>query len=202
MFIEDQGFRFYLDDQVYSPKEDSFLLLKVLKKEDLISFDTILEVGSGSGYITISLASTMPTKTVYTTDINYQAAYLTNYNAKANDIENVHVICGSLNRFFRRKSCPRIVIFNPPYLPEDPELDAFTPKYEHQQLVGGKIGYEVASSLINNLEDSNHIIFMIISSLATNPASFKNIHTNWDVHIIESESFGFEIIWVIKLIKR
>ena len=93
------------------------------------------------------------------------------------------------------------LIFNPPYLPEDSEIDPYSPKHELQQLVGGKKGDEVINSIINSLDDSVNIVFTMISSLATNPIEFSINKKEWSISVVSSENLGFETIWLLKLEK-
>lgn len=194
-FVEQDGLRIYLDEEVYKPREDSFMVVDALKP--IVGSD-FAEVGSGSGIITISLMKS-EFRQVIATDINYQAAKMTKRNCKVNGKDLVHVVCTSLLLPFRKDSLPNTVIFNPPYLPEDDEVDVVTPKFELQQLVGGKQGYEMALACLELLDHTSQCVFLIISSLATNPVDFDRMTPKWKSSIVHSEYMGFETIWLVKL---
>ena len=100
---------------------------------------------------------------------------------------------------FRPNAIPSIIIFNPPYLPSNPEIDPYSPKYELQQLVGGEKGDEVISDVLNSIDNPSTILYTIISSLATNPVQFSKKHKNWITNVMGSKNMGFEIIWVLRM---
>lgn len=197
-YIEARGLRIYLDHHVYKPKEDSFLVSDNLQNRTNLLDNPIIEIGSGTGIILLSIRKN-PRISDIAVDINYNAAQITKRNAEANRRDNVMVVCSDLVKCFRQDSIPTNVIFNPPYLPQDLDVDPYTPKHEREQLVGGLRGYETASRLLNELDPSENIVFVIISSLATNPVEFSKLHPNWDLKVIESKNVGFEDIWLIQM---
>jgi release factor glutamine methyltransferase len=98
-----------LPDQVYSPAEDSFLLLRAALQE-VRPTDRVLEVGTGSGYVAAGLSGRAAA--VVATDINPHAVEC----ARARGVAAVRTdlfsgLCGPFD----------LVLFNPPYLPTAPE---------------------------------------------------------------------------------
>jgi release factor glutamine methyltransferase len=95
--------------QVYSPAEDTFVLLHAAQRE-IRPTDRVLEIGTGSGVIAMALAKVAAS--VIATDINPHAVA----HAHGQGIEVVRTdLCAALwGRF-------DLVIFNPPYLPTQPE---------------------------------------------------------------------------------
>lgn len=201
-FIEDNRLKIYLDNRVYRPQEDSFLMLDSIIEENQQELPLILEIGCGSGYIIVSLASMFPSKTMYATDINYHAIKLTLHNTKINNIDNIQLICCNFHTAFRKNGIPEVIIFNPPYLPKNPEIDYLLSNNEYYQTVGGEKGYEVASNLLTILHGKKSIVYLIISSLATNPKIFTQLHKKWIVKILNEKKMGFETIWTMKLKKK
>ncbi len=192
------GLTIYLDDQVYEPKEDSFLLHDTFLNDIKNQQNSILEIGAGSGYIILSIALKFPHFGHYATDINFQATQLILYNAQVNGIENLQIICGDVNTAFRKNAGPEIIIFNPPYLPKDKEIDPLIRKYEYYQLIGGEEGFEVASNILQNNEGAESTIYLIISSLSTNPEAFARNNDRWFIQVLQEKKMEFESIWVIK----
>ena len=97
-----------LPDQVYSPAEDSFLLLRAALAE-VRPTDRVLEVGTGSGYVAAGLSGRAA---VVATDINPFAVGC----ARARGVAAVRTdlfsgLCGPFD----------LILFNPPYLPTLPE---------------------------------------------------------------------------------
>jgi methylase of polypeptide subunit release factors len=192
MYIESRGLKIMLSPEVYKPREDSFLVIDALKEQEDIH-GPLLEVGSGSGIIILSAISDRQ-EFHLAVEINFQASLQTINNAKINGDDNLQVVCGDLVQPFRKGALPKTIIFNPPYLPEDPDVDPFSPDHELQQLVGGKQGHETASRLLTSLNPGDYEVYLIISSLATNP----NIHEAWRSLVIRSENMGFETIWLMR----
>ncbi|MBS7623099.1 methyltransferase [Candidatus Bathyarchaeota archaeon] len=98
--------------EVYEPAEDTFLLADNL---DVREKDAVLEVGVGSGYV--SLIAAEKAETVVGIDINPHAVRLAKSNAKLNGIRNVDFIVGDL--FSPLSGRFDLVVMNPPYLPEE-----------------------------------------------------------------------------------
>ncbi len=105
---------------VYEPREDSFLMIRVIKELDLRG-DVALDMGCGSGIITEELCRRF--KEVYAVDIDEEALKATESRCK--NFKNLRV----LKSFLFRRLPPikfDLITFNPPYLPcgyeEDPEV--------------------------------------------------------------------------------
>lgn len=155
------GLTLQIPDNVYDPAEDSFLLAENVA---IKATDKVLEIGSGSGYVSIYLAKKHPNAEFFCIDINYYASNTTNKNAKRNSIE-FGVICSDLFNSFKNTNIQSrffdIIIFNSPYLPVKEEgLIA-------KAWSGGVGGLEVVEKFINNL--SNHLkvngsCFLVVSS--------------------------------------
>src|SRR3989344_8023357 len=79
-------------ETVYYPREDSLLLAKIIEQENLKK-KSILEIGSGSGFLAILMAQ--QGAEVIAADINEEAVKTVNLNAKNNNI-NLKVISSDL----------------------------------------------------------------------------------------------------------
>ena len=116
------------ETQVYTPREDSFLLLEEAQKE-ILEDDSVLEVGTGSGYVASGISGMAR---LVATDINPHAILMTRR-------KGVQVIRTDLTSGLRRAFS--LVLFNPPYLPTLPteRLDDWL----EYALDGGPDGCEV-----------------------------------------------------------
>jgi release factor glutamine methyltransferase len=98
----------YDPSQVYQPEADTFLLLLAAKAE-VKPGDRVLEVGTGSGRIAAALVQDCD---IVATDINPHAVFC----AREKGLDVVRSdLCSGLRGVFD------LVIFNPPYLPTQPE---------------------------------------------------------------------------------
>lgn len=110
------GHRYFvsLHDDVYRPSDDTLLLAKAVHG-DVRKGDRFLEVGCGTGYV--SLIAAKAGATVTCTDANPYAVSLATHNAKQNGLAlkaiETDLLAGVPGPF-------DIVAFNPPYLPTGP----------------------------------------------------------------------------------
>jgi len=121
-------------ETVYSPSDDTYLLLDYFKKsitlEDfdglkLSNITNILDMGTGTGIIAIFLQKLKDIITnfnpkIYASDILSEALICAKNNEKLNNVNNkIHFIQSDLFNSFpdKLKNSFDVIIFNPPYLP-------------------------------------------------------------------------------------
>ncbi len=137
---------------IYEPAEDSFLLQKQVKKYS--KGKSVLEIGTGSG-IQIQTAIKYGAKKVLATDINEEV--LKNLKSKKTNFRKSDLFSNISEKF-------DLIIFNPPYLPEDKMEDL------ESQLAttGGKWGDEIILKFLKQSPkhlNNNGKILLLISSL-------------------------------------
>jgi len=168
---------------IYEPREDSYLLQKYVKK---YAKGKVLDLGSGSGIQAKTALEN--TKEVLAADIDKEAVEY----CKKQGIKTV-----KSNLFSNIKGKFNLIIFNPPYLPdedlEDNESKLCT--------TGGIEGHEMVEEFLkqakSHLEKEGKIL-LIYSSLTKNiPAIFGN--HSYKHKVLESKKFFFEKIFVTLL---
>jgi len=143
------GINFYIDKNVLIPRPDTELLIeetiKIIKKEN---YKNILEIGTGSGAISISLAKFFPKIKIIATDISKKALKIAEKNAKINKTKNIKFVNADLLNFSFKT--PDIIIANLPYLDfkQKNNLIKFEPKIA---LYAGKNGLEIIQKLIKQI---------------------------------------------------
>ncbi len=113
------GFRFIVQSGVLIPRQETELLVyKLVDELKNISQPKILDIGTGSGAIAISLSKLLPGANITATDISDIAIETANENAKnlqANINIVKHDIFSSLKQFTDKFDC---IVSNPPYVTE------------------------------------------------------------------------------------
>ena len=161
---EFMGLEFKVTPHVFIPRPETEILVETVL-EIASSFKlhasrlNILDIGTGSGNISISLAKLLKDCRIIAVDISKQAIVVAKNNAILNDVETK--ISFIKQDFFdlQRAACslqPKsfdFVVSNPPYI-STAEIEALQPevKYEpHMALDGGKDGLDFYRRIINKV---------------------------------------------------
>lgn len=174
---------------IYEPAEDSFLLEKTLKK--YVFGKDVLDMGAGSGILSKSAISN-GAKSVISADINSEAIE----NLKLQGIKAI-----KSNLFSKIKKKFDLIIFNPPYLPEDSRED------NESKIIttGGKEGDELIVEFLNQsikfLNPHGKILLLISSLTPVERITNKIKELGLYQKIIESKKVFFEKleVWEIGL---
>lgn len=158
-------------DDVYEPREDSFLFLDALEKDinliRLVKPSLCLEVGSGSGVISTAIARLLGSSS-YTiaTDLNPFACQVTHQTAEAN---KCHVSCiqMDLDSMLRLNNSIDLLLFNPPYVvttSEELKQPGVDGSFLHLAWAGGVRGREVTDRLLNHIDQllSHKSLFYLV----------------------------------------
>lgn len=182
-----------ISSDVYPPSADTYLLLDSIEtKPD----DVLLEVGCGSGYITVNLCEKV-LKTV-ALDISDAAVRNTLENIERNHLQNrCDVIQSDLFSAFTPRYKFSLIIFNPPYLPQD----EFKTSLDHA-LVGGETGIELTEEFLNqavkHLQPGGRI-YVIVTSVS-DVEKIKSVMSDHSLAptIVGKSSLFFEKIMVLR----
>ncbi len=179
---------------VYIPAEDSYLMSRILREQipNLIEKNhdlKFLEIGAGSGiHLQTALSSGIKQENIFSSDIDRKAVShcnLLGFNCIHSDL------------FKEIKGKYDIIIFNPPYLPEDSR----EPKNSRKDTTAGKKGNEIIIRFLQ--EAKNHLnkngkIFLITSSLSED-VPFSSL--DYEAREIGCEKLFFErlCVWELKI---
>jgi len=169
-----------MKDEIYEPREDSYLLQKYVKR---YAKGKVLDMGTGSGIQ--ALAALEKTKDVLAVDINENAVvHVRKLGVKAKVSDLFSDVKGKFD----------LIIFNPPYLPEEKGRG-------EAALSGGKKGHEVIERFLKEakryLEKDGNILLVASSLTGDIEKTSKNL--SYKIECLETESFFFERISVYLL---
>lgn len=184
-------------DDVYPPSEDSYLLLDALEVDEK---DAILEIGSGTGVITVELLQRV--RRVVSVDIDLSAVRNTMENIRKRGLVHAGTVVQSdLITAISPSTKFSVIVFNPPYLPRDENSTTLD-----QALVGGEIGNEVILRFLD--QASRHLkrsgrIYVVMSSLSE-PNSVQTFMENLGltVDIVATKPQFFEKLVVLRGVLR
>jgi len=132
------GETFYLDKNSLIPRQDTELLIDlVLKRYDKGSKLNILDLGTGSGVIGITLSKLYPNSMITISDISSKALNVANKNIKNHNVTNIRSLKSDWFNSFKEKELFDLILTNPPYISKDDD-----------HLNNLELGYEPSYALV------------------------------------------------------
>lgn len=149
---------FLVEEGVLIPRPETELLVdEVLKLVDEIAKANIkiVEIGVGSGIISVMLAKLIPNVKILALDINEKALTLAKKNAIKHGVEDKIDFRYSdlLNEV--EKNTFDICVSNPPYIADEYELPKNVEFEPSNALFGGKVGDELLRNIIYQVKERN-----------------------------------------------
>lgn len=144
------SFKYKIYSDVFIPRQDSEIMVKfIIYLIRINNFNKILDLGTGSGVIAISISKYFPNIYILGLDINKLCINLAKYNSIKLNINNVFFKKSDWFSYLKnKKKFFNIIVSNPPYLN----------KYNND------IKFESYISLISNDNGLKDIIYIILNS--------------------------------------
>ncbi|MDR0778864.1 MAG: methyltransferase [Methanomassiliicoccaceae archaeon] len=185
--LYDPGIRIEEREDVYSPGDDSILLIESLEIRD---GERVLEIGCGSGVVAIHCAKNGADVTAV--DINAAAVELTRKNAAAN---GAYMDVRLSDLYEDIDSHYDTIVFNLPYLPVN---DTGTLE---KAWSGGDDGIGPLPKLLNEVE--GHLFprgrFVIVTSSLMDQQRLDEVLDGYDVTVIGERKLFFELLKVLEI---
>ena len=147
---------FYVNNFVLDPRPETELIIEEvlnIYKNKYLKFK-ILDIGTGSGCIAISLAKEYRNASITAIDVSQEALKVAEKNSKIHNCGNqIHLKLADFNNIYSKFD---LIVSNPPYLTNDqfdntdPEVKNFEPKLA---LVGGDDGLKFYREYSNTLQN-------------------------------------------------
>ena len=132
------GETFYLDKNSLIPRQDTELLIDlVLKRYDKGCKLNVLDLGTGSGVIGITLSKLYPNSMITISDISSKALNVANKNIKNHNVTNIRSLESDWFNSFKEKELFDLILTNPPYISKDDD-----------HLNNLELGYEPSNALV------------------------------------------------------
>ncbi len=199
-----QSLTIHLHPEVYEPAEDTFLLLK---KIDVCSNDTVLEIGTGTGIIALFCA--LNGAEVVCSDINPYAIELVKKNTSKNKsflTGSIDIRSGNLFEVVNKNTFFDLIIFNPPYLPTSTDEYVGGSGWFDKAVSGGPSGLKITNEFLNKLPNylkDDGCAFCIFSTKSPRAQFNQTLRENNLVSTtIAEQSFGDETIEVHRIKKK
>jgi len=153
---------FSVDENVYEPAEDSFLLAENLVVK---AGERVLDMGTGCGILAI-LAS-RKARQVVAVDVNPYAVRCAKYNSEINHVQSkITIVQGDLFTWLSEKAKFDLILFNAPYLPD---TDDTQDSWVNRAWSGGVTGRQTIDRFISEvpkyLTRAGHVL-LVQSTLA------------------------------------
>lgn len=179
-----------LAEPVYAPAEDSGLLAAGASEH---ARGTVLEVGTGSGWVAERVTDLEGVDRVVGSDVNPHACR----RAREREVEAVRA--DLLGPF--REGAFDTILFNPPYLPTDPESE--WDDWQEAALSGGESGRQLVEPFLDDLKrvlEPTGVALLLVSSLAGFGEVVEYaVDRGFRAETVREESFPYETLSVLAL---
>ncbi len=144
---------FFVDSRVLIPRPETELLVDVsLSTCKGIKNPKIVEIGCGSGVVSIMLAKLLPTAKITALDISKDTLEVSKINAKKHGVEGrIEFILSDLLNSVENSSFD-LLVSNPPYIKNSEVLEPNLSYEPDLALFGGKSGDEILKRIIDEFK--------------------------------------------------
>ena len=148
--VDFYGEEFFIDSGALIPRPETELLVdEVLKRVPKETTMRFVEVGVGSGIVSIMLAKHLPNARFIATDISKEALRVASENIKRHHLqERIKLVHTDLLEGIDTDNIDYLVS-NPPYIQNDFSLESNLSYEPQNALFGGEVGDEIIKALLN-----------------------------------------------------
>jgi HemK-related putative methylase len=178
--------------EIYEPREDSYFLETQIGR---YARGNVLDMGTGSGILAFAAAKTA--KTVLAVDINSHAIELLKKVCEQKKIQTINT--RKSNLFSQVKEKFDCIIFNPPYLPNEPLASDIA-------LDGGPEGYELIlrflSQAKHHLTETGVVILLFSSFSKKKIIDHALLSQGYSFEEIATKNLDFEILYIYAIRRK
>lgn len=168
--VEFMGLAFRVNEHVLIPRQDTEILVEeAIKCIQQNHITHILEIGTGSGCIPISICQQCPNIKVTTVDISEEAMQVAKENARRHGVDDrIEFIHSDILQNVDKTKRYELIISNPPYIKKEDIAGLMPEVKEHEPigaLDGGVDGLEfyrrISSDIIDVVSDKSYIFYEV-----------------------------------------
>jgi len=205
--VEFYGLKFFVDKSVLIPRQETEILIEtILEKYPKDDELKILDIGTGSGNIPISLAMNLPESKVISIDVSQDAIKIAEQNRELHDLKSrvgfikSDILTDNLEKY---NNTFDIIVSNPPYVKNEEfetlqkEITEFEPEIAVTDFDDGLKFYKEISNKSKALLKENGMLFFEVGKEQVEDVKeimrengFQNIEIQKDLSEIERVVFG------------
>lgn len=172
------GLKFILDGNVLIPRQETEELVLRIIRDNKKPDPAILDLGTGSGCIAVSIAKNIPSAIVFATDISPRALKIAVANVALNNVKVNTIVDDILHTQLDKNLKFDIIVSNPPYVRD----------LEKQFMHDNVLNFEPVSALF--VRDENPLEFYkAIAEIASEKLTIGGL-----LYVEINENFGFEVV--------
>lgn len=217
--VEFYGLKFFVDKNVLIPRQETEILIEtILEKHPKDKELKVLDIGTGSGNIPISLAMNLPESKVISIDISAEAIKVAEQNREFHDLKSrvgfikSDILTDNLEKY---NSTFDIIVSNPPYVKKDEyetlqkEITEFEPDIAVTDFSDGYKFYKEISRKSMVLLKKNGMLFFEVGLGQADDVKnimqengFENVEIGKDLSEIDRVVFGVKGNAQVKVIEE
>lgn len=157
-WAEFRGLKYFVNSTTLIPRIETEQLIDLVSQSITPDISQIVDVGTGSGIISIALKKALPKIDIIAVDISDGALEIAKENAKGHGVDIDFKLSNLLENVSISK--PTIIVANLPYIPHSDylTLDPSVKDYEPlSALDGGELGLDYIYQLIDQCSDNENV---------------------------------------------
>lgn len=193
------GLKFIVNNDVLIPRADTEILVyKIIELANELNEIKLLDLCTGSGCISISLAKNLSNAKIFASDISQNALLVAKENSKINET-NITFIESNLFENIKESNFD-IIVSNPPYITgeEMKNLEKDVLNEPHLALYGGEDGLkfyrEISENVLNYLKTNGILAFEIGYNQAEAVSSILTSLNYKDIEVIKDYSGNDRVV--------
>lgn len=188
-FSEFYGRNFMVDERVLEPRPESENFITLLKELASDAKLTVLDIGTGSGALAITLKLELPSLDVYAVDIDEGCLDIARVNAKKLN-SKITIISSDLLRSFPTSKKIDIIVANLPYVPDKFTINPAALREPKTAIFGGEDGLDLYRELFRQIDKLESKPAKILTeSLPPQHQKLLDIAKSINYHLVRTEDF-------------